>query len=306
MRKLRLRARHHFPVRPADAIDSHGRGRGRTDLHLHGQQRGRRGRSVVRAAATVTGGCAAGGTNGSNCIDVAIAINNGGTFGTAAAIDTCGANNLSGNAGNYEVPNGKCQGSGIGEIVRAFQIGTQQTTYGNGATAPAAGSVFDDGVDIANGAFNQSAAFTCNIVAAKVFQCVKGPAYSSGVLSGVGNWPSATTFISYGDLTVVSGRIGSLLGYVGGQSFPFTAGSGMSPNSTITETATCSPLASGAQEPRFDVTVAGGSIVNVVPSASTSGNPPTGLGHRRDLHRAHDWLQRRHAREHQHDPARAA
>jgi hypothetical protein len=217
---------------------------------------------------TVTGGCAAGGTNGSNCIDVAIAINNGGTFGTAAALDTCGANNLSGNAGNYEVPNGKCQGSGIGEIVRAFQIGTQQTTYGNGATAPAAGSVFDDGVDIANGAFNQSAAFTCNIVASKLLQCVKGPAYSSGVLSGVGNWPSATTFISYGDLTVVSGRIGSLLGYVGGQSFPFTAGSGMSPNSTITETATCSPLASGAGEPRFDVTVSGGSIVNVVPSTS--------------------------------------
>src|SRR6202034_3098030 len=111
-----------------------------------------------------------------------------------------------------------------------------------------------------------------------VVQCVKGPLYTAGVFTSVGEWLSGSTFVSYGDMSIVSGRLGSLLGYVGRQSFPFTAGSGMSPNSTITETATCSPLASGAEEPRFDVTVAGGSVVNVVPSASTSGNPPTGLG----------------------------
>jgi hypothetical protein len=45
----------------------------------------------------------------------------------------------------------------------------------------------------------------------------------------------------------------------------------MSPNSTITETATCSPLASGAIEPTFNVTVSGGSIVNVVPATAGLG-----------------------------------
>ena len=42
--------------------------------------------------------------------------------------------------------------------------------------------MFDDGVEFWGGAFNQSAAFTCNIVAAKVVQCVKGPAYAAGFL----------------------------------------------------------------------------------------------------------------------------
>jgi hypothetical protein len=225
-----------------------------------------------------TFGCSGVSGTGSNCIDIAISIKVGGTFGTASAIDTCGANNLNGNAPNYVVPSGKCQGNGVGEIVRAFMIGTQQTTTGTGIVAPIAGTVFDDGIDMSNGQFLQSSAFSCNIVAAKVVQCVKGPLYTAGVFTSVGEWLSAQTFVSYGDETIVSGRFASLLGYVGGQSFPFTAGSGMSPNSTITETATCSPLASGAEEPRFDVTVSGGSIVNVVPSASTSGNQPTGLG----------------------------
>ena len=95
------------------------------------------------------------------------------------------------------------------------------------ASAPAIGSVFDDGVDLANGHFNQSAAFTCNIVAAKVVQCVKGPAYSGGVsykCRSVVEWFDLHSL--YGDSIVVSGRLASLLGYVGGQSFPFTAGSG--------------------------------------------------------------------------------
>ena len=149
--------------------------------------------------------------------------------------------------------------------------------YGNAGVQPPTGSVFDDGVDLANGAFNQSAAFTCNIVAAKVVQCVKGPAYSSGALTGVGQWSSGSTYISYGDVTIVSGRIASLLGYVGGQSFPFTPGSGYT-NGTTQPTVTCSTIQSGGAVPKFDVTVAGGAIVNVVPSAVTSGSVPAGLG----------------------------
>ena len=221
---------------------------------------------------TVTAGCTSG-SGGSNCINVDIALTGSG----ATAIDTCGANNLNGNAPNYVVPNGKCQGNGIGEIVRTFRVGTQQSMYGNAGVQPPTGSVFDDGVDLANGAFNQSAAFTCNIVAAKVVQCVKGPAYSSGVLTGVGQWSSGSTYISYGDVTIVSGRIASLLGYVGGQSFPFTPGSGYT-NGTTQPTVTCSTIQSGGTVPKFDVTVAGGAIVNVVPSAVTSGSVPAGLG----------------------------
>ena len=223
---------------------------------------------------TVTGGCSPiGGSGGSNCINVDVALNGSGV----TAIDTCGANNINGNAPNYVVPNGKCQGNGIGEIVRAFRIGTNQAMYGTNAGNPTAGSVFDDGVDLGSfGASNRSAAFTCNIVAAKVVQCVKGPLYTAGVLTSVGQWGSGATYVSYGDLTIVSGRIASLLGYVGGQSFPFTPGSGYT-NGTTTQTATCTTIQSGGTAPRFDVTVAGGAIVNVVPSASGTGSPP-GLG----------------------------
>jgi hypothetical protein len=321
----------------------------------------------------VTAGCWGTSGTGSNCIDIAIATNVSGTFGTAAAIDTCGANNINGNAPNYVVPNGKCQGNGIGEIVRAFRIGTNQFMYlTSAAQPPTTGSFFDDGVDIANGSFTQSSSFTCNIVAAKVVQCVKGPGYAEGAPVSVGLWPSTAvnwasasvasatynsatgnlaltfstapfgasvgsilngaqvtvsgltgtgsvaslngtwvitstgssgtvinlgapaaltvtitsttgsiaastgTFISYGDLTVVSGRLASLLGFVGGQSFPFTPGSGYT-NGTTTQTAVCPTVASGDILPRFDVTVAGGAIVNVVPSAATTGSP-AGLG----------------------------
>jgi hypothetical protein len=226
---------------------------------------------------TVTAGCSGASGTGSNCIDVAISTNVGGTFGTAAAIATCGANNLNGNAPNYIVPNGKCQDNGIGEIVRAFRIGTNQLMFGNGNSGPTAGSVFDDGVDIAGGFFTQNSAFTCNIVAAKVVQCVKAPAYSSGALTGIGLWSSGSTYISYGDLTVVSGRFGSLLGYAGGQSFPITSGGTGYSNQTGVA-ATCTTMASGGTAPRFDIWTSGGVIVDVVPSAATSGNVPAGLG----------------------------
>jgi hypothetical protein len=222
----------------------------------------------------VTAGCSGTSGAGSNCIDVAISINVSGTFGTAAALDTCGSNNLNGNAPNYTVAAGKCQGRGIGEIVRTFRAGTAQQMNGDGSVLPTAGSVFDDGIDLANGHFNQSAGFTANIVGAKVVQLVKAPAYSGGVLTGVGQWSSGSTYVSYGDGVVVSGRIASLLGYVGGQSFPFTAGSGYT-NGTTQPTVTCSTLASGGAAPKFDVTVVGGAIVNVVPANAANA---TGLG----------------------------
>ena len=47
---------------------------------------------------------------------------------------------------------------------------------------------------------------------------------------------------------VVSGRLASLVGYVGGQSFPFTAGSGYT-NGTQAISATCSTVASGGVTP---------------------------------------------------------
>jgi hypothetical protein len=215
-------------------------------------------------------GCSGTAGTGSNCIDIAISVNTtAGSFGTTAALATCGANNLNGNAENYQPPGGPCHDSGVGEIVRAFRVGTSQFMYGTGTTYPT-GSVFDDGMDFFGGAFNQSAAFTCNIVAAKVAQCVKGPQLSSGVFSSIGQWASGSTFINYGDMSEVTGRAGAVIGYPGGQSFPFTSGSGYTPTSgsaTYTSNAaSCPTVASGAALPKFDITVTNGSISNVYPS----------------------------------------
>ena len=191
-----------------------------------------------------------GGCFGTNCIDVAVVA--------TSALDSCGANNLNGAASGRTSPTGVCSGNGIGEIVRSFRIGTVQGMNGDGATWPTAGSVFDDGFDASNNSSNAGAGFTCNIVATKIIQCVKGS----------GQWSSGLTFISYGDATMTASRESTILGYVGGQSFPFVAGSGMTPNSTITETASCGT----GTAPKFDVTVSGGSIVSVVPS-SVAGSP---------------------------------
>ncbi|HEU5431354.1 MAG TPA: hypothetical protein VFU81_06815, partial [Thermomicrobiales bacterium] len=167
----------------------------------------------VSTTETVTAGCSGTAGTGSNCIDVAFSINTPGSYGTAAALATCGENNLNGTAPPYAVPNGTCSSNGIGSLVHNFRIGTQQNAWGGVTPAQlgSPGSVYDDGVDpfttsTAGGGFNQSAAFTCNIVAAKVVQCVKGAAYSSGVVTGVGQWASGSTFIEYGDTTVGTGR----------------------------------------------------------------------------------------------------
>ena len=208
---------------------------------------------------TFAGGCFGTSGTGSNCIDIPVSM----TAGTA--LDTCGSDMLNGTASGVKaIPNGKCQGGQIGDLVRAFRIGTVQQMNGDGITGPAAGSVFDDGFDPAAGNFSQSSAFTCNIVAAKISECVKGPLYTAGVFAGVGQWSSGSTWIAYGDSIVVASRYGTLFGYVGGQSFPFTAGSGYT-NGTTHPTVTCS---GGGTAPIFDVTVAGGAITDVAPSGT--------------------------------------
>jgi hypothetical protein len=221
---------------------------------------------------TVTAGCSGTSGVGSNCIDLTISINTtNGNYATAAALATCGENNLNGAAPNYQPPNGICQTNGIGSLVRNFRIGVTQSMRSGTAT----GSPYDDGVDFGAN-FNQSAAFTCNIVSAKVVQCVKGVSYASGIVSSIGQWASGSTFMEYGDSVNGTGRIASFLGNVGGQSFPFTPGSGYT-NGTFKATAACTSLASGGVLPAVDVTVSGGSIVNVYGS-SAAGSIGLGIG----------------------------
>ena len=121
------------------------------------------------------------------------------------------------------------------------------------------------------GTFNQSAAFTCNIVAAKVVQCIKGAAYSSGVVTGPGQWASGSTFVEYGDTVVGTGRGNSLVGNVGGQPFGFTAGSGYTPGTYTIPASNC-VTSTGASTllPYADVTVgSGGSIIDVYGSSQS-------------------------------------
>jgi hypothetical protein len=228
----------------------------------------------------ITAGCTTG-SGGSNCINFDFSINTtNGTFGTAAALATCGANNINGNAPNYQPPAGKCQDNGVGELTRGFRIGTTQLMY---IYPFPTGSVFDDGADFEGGGFNRSSAFTCNIVAAKVVQCVKGPAYTSGAPSGVGKWSSGSTFATYGDMSLLSGRIASVLGTVGAQSFPIAnAGSNYVNGFYQSVQASCATVQSGGHAPYFDITVSGGQIVNVYPSAISVGSstqaPGLGVG----------------------------
>jgi hypothetical protein len=172
---------------------------------------------------------------------------------------------------SYNVPQGPCNDNGVGEIVRNFRIGTQQNM---GAGVFATGSPYDDGLDPIAANWNQSAAFTCNIVAATVVQCVKGPVYTSGLPSSIGEWLSSGTFVSYGDLVVGNGRASGMLGNVGGQSLAFTAGSGGT-NGTVTVTGSSCGQATAFAAPKVDVTVSGGAIVDVYPSASSTN---TGYG----------------------------
>jgi hypothetical protein len=234
---------------------------------------------------TVTFGCSGTSGTGSNCIDVAIKVNTGGTYGGAAkGIANCGVNNVQGTFISFTAPldyapNGKCVDPGIGEIVRDFRIGTAQWMgAGCAVGATCEGSVFDDGFDPISYSMRQSSAFTCNHVANTsgigIVQCVKGPAYTSGVPSAIGEWLTGSTYVSYGDLQVGVGRASSLLGYPGGQSPPFTAGSGYTNGGPYVGTAVVGSCPAGfgtTEMPTVDVWVSGGAIVDVYPAEPGEG-----------------------------------
>ena len=319
---------------------------------------------------TITGGCSGAATVGSNCIDLGFSINTTGTYGTTASLATCGANVMQGTATLGNPPNGYCTDSGIGGIVRTFRIGTSQL-MGSGANILPIGDVYDDGLDPINALFLQSGAFTCNIVATTVVQCVKGPAYAEGLPSGLGQWMAQTwaganvssatynsstgdlaltfasapfgagvgstlngavinvtglagtgsvaslnrqwvitstatggtvihlganagltltitastgaidagtgTFVSYGDTAYATGRNGSIMGSVGGQSLAFTPTSAGT-TGTVAVTATSCGTGSPFSAPVMDVTVQGGVIVDVYPSGKVTATTNAGFG----------------------------
>ena len=231
---------------------------------------------------TITGGCSGTSGTGSNCIDLAFSINTGGTYGgTSAGLATCGVNNISGTAAQNAISNGTCVDSGIGSLVRTFRIGTNLWMGVGDTSLTSTGNVYDDGGDPISASYRQTSAFTCNIVAAAVVQCVKAPARSSGVPTGVGQWSTGATYVSYGDPVTATGRYGSILGNVGGQSLTITtAGSGYTNGGPYTGQATSGtcPVGSGV-EPKVDVWVSGGAIVDAYPTSvsGTGGNYPYGI-----------------------------
>ena len=89
------------------------------------------------------------------------------------------------------------------------------------------GSAYDNGADPGGGSglTVQDSAFTCNIVAVTEVQCVIAPNWTNGV-PALGVWSSNSIFASYGDPFASSSFISGIVGPVGGQSMPFTAGSG--------------------------------------------------------------------------------
>ena len=225
----------------------------------------------VSGAVAFTFGCSGVSGTGSNCIDFSFSINTGGSYGTTASLATCGVNNLMGSATIYTPPAGNCKDSGIGSWVNSFRIGATQAMW------TGAGNPYFDGVDAFAGTASQSAAFTCNIVAATVVQCVKAPVYTSGVPSSIGEWLSSGTWTSYGDSTMSTGRLGGLIGPAGGQSLGFTAGSGYT-NGTYVLTAGSCGQSTTFTAPKIDVTISGGAVVDVYPSAQATASSNTGLG----------------------------
>ncbi len=241
---------------------------------------------------TATAGCSGTAGVGASCIDFAIDINTTGTYGVQAQLNTCGTNNLVGTnvnaptAATYLFPNGSCVPTGLGSFARGFRIGANQTMddyQSNGATM---GSVYDFGADPdpGSGVYKHSQTFSCNIVAALtspargVVQCVHGPNYSSPAAPVLGTWASGTTFASYGDPYANTSYTGGLMGYPGGQSFAFTAGSGYT-NGHFGLGGVCGTLVSGgANVPRVPVMgidIVGGAIVNAYPDYMGNGATAT-------------------------------
>jgi hypothetical protein len=233
----------------------------------------------VLTTETVTGGCSGTAGSGSNCIDFKFDINTTGTYGTPASLNTCGENNLAGTNGAatsptsaYLYPNGQCIPTGVGDMIHGFRIGSVQIM--DVQLASNLGSSYDFGMDPGqysaqgpSGVIVQNEAFTCNIVAAAIVQCIKGPSYSNGAFSSIGKWLSGATYAQFGDPNNAFSFMTGLIGYPGGQSFPFTAGSGYTNGNFVTG-GECT-LATGAgtspQPPAMGFNISGGSIINVYP-----------------------------------------
>jgi hypothetical protein len=239
---------------------------------------------------TLTGGCSGASGTGSNCIDFDFVINTTGTYNTPAALNTCGVNNLQGTnlnnpaQGTFFFPNGTCVPTGVGALVRGFRIGSQQIM--DTFFAPSAnglGSSYDFGADPGQfstntniqGVIVQNESFACNLVAATIVQCVKGPQYTNGLFSGIGVWSPGQTFAAYADNFNSFSFMTGMVGYPGGQPFPSTPGSGYSPAANYTTGGVC-PLSptSGAtvQAPAMGFTVSsGGTIINAYPTQIGAG-----------------------------------
>jgi hypothetical protein len=233
---------------------------------------------------TVTGGCSGTSGTGSNCIDFKIDINTTGPYGTTAALNTCGTNNLMGTNASANTPttttyvyaNGQCVPTGVGDLIHGFRIGSVQVMDQQAASGNL-GSAYDFGMDPGqysstgpSGVIAQNEAFTCNIVSAVVVECVHGPTYVNGAFSSIGQWLSGATFAQFGDVNNAFSFMTGLVGYPGGQSFPFTAGSGYTTPSGVTNYVTggiCA-LNSGGTEfaPAMGFNVSGGAIVNAYPT----------------------------------------
>lgn len=232
------------------------------------------GGTLTGTGSTVTAGCSPG-SGGSQCVDFDFqARTTNGTFGTSWALATCGENNVTGNSPNYVTPSGVCVNNGIGSLVRNFRIGSGAFPWGGGPTFT--GTPYDDGVDpqIEADPFNQSEAFTCNIVAAKTVQCVLGPAYNQAthVLSGINKWLSSPgTFAAYGDGVMGTTRWQTVQGYAGGQPFPITnPGSGYA-NGTYKIAPDCgTPTSVAGRTALMDLTVSGGAVTNLYLSSMTN------------------------------------
>ena len=182
-------------------------------------------------------------------------------------------------AGPYIYPNGACVPTGIGALARGFRIGSHQLTDIQAGSTAGLGSAYDWGMDpgvyVANGPAGvvvQNEAFTCNIVAATIVQCVKGPTYLHGVFSSVGQWASGATYASYGDPNNAFSFMTGIVGYPGGQSFPFTAGSGYTTPAGVTDFVTGGVCALNTtagttpQAPAMGFNLSGGAIINAYPT----------------------------------------
>ncbi len=119
-----------------------------------------------------TFGCSGTSGTGSNCVDVAWTINTAGTYGTAAALATCGVNNIQGSPSTFPIT-ASISGTSLVVTATSYPIGAYTQIAGSGVTTGVyvstaaatgltgtytlnasggtVGSEFDDGDDIPPG-----------------------------------------------------------------------------------------------------------------------------------------------------------